>query len=105
MPQIVCGTLEEALQRAGSFAAREDAHLWYTADNGRFVPLADAQLLGRISNEYAEMPGLRLTPQQAQRLLAVDARTCTSVLENLVDLKVLMRGSDGQYAVSPRGMS
>lgn len=97
-PQIVCGSLEEALQRAGSFAIKQDVHLWYTADGRNCAPLANVRLLRKIWNEYVEMPGLRLTREQAQRLWALDAHTCTALLESLVDLKFLVRGPDGQYA-------
>jgi hypothetical protein len=96
-PQIICRGLEEALQRAGSFATKQHVHLWYTAD-GRTCEIGrDVTLLRRIWNEYVEMPALRLTREQAQRLWAVDADTCTSLLESLVDLKVLVRGPDGKY--------
>lgn len=61
-------------------------------------PSADAKLLRAIWNEYVEMPGLRLTCQQAQRLWAIDAHTCASLLDSLVDLKFLVRGADGKYA-------
>jgi len=61
------------------------------------VPNAPATLLRRIWNEYLEMPGLRLTSQQAQRLWGVDADTCTALLKTLVELRFLTRGSDGRY--------
>ena len=95
-PQIVCRTLDEALQRAGSFATKQHVHLWYAA-GGRTCALADIKLLRKIWNEYVEMPGLRLTRDQAARLWAVDADTCTALLETLVDLKFLGRALDGQY--------
>lgn len=44
------------------------------------------------------MPGLCLTSEQAQRLWAIDAQTCTALLWSLVDLQFLVRGPDGQYA-------
>ena len=98
LPQIVCGSLEEALQRAGSFAMKQHVRLWYTQDGRTCAPLADVRLLCKIWNEYVEMPGLRLTREQAQRLWALDARTCTALLESVVELKFLVRGPDGQYA-------
>jgi hypothetical protein len=61
-------------------------------------PLVDATLLRRIWNEYIEMPGLRLTRPQAQRLWGVDEATCVSLLDNLVDLHFLACGADGKYA-------
>lgn len=56
------------------------------------------QLLRRIRGEYLEMPGLRLTREQAQRLWALDRQTCAAVLEFLVDQKFLTRAPDGTYA-------
>ena len=53
--------------------------------------------LRRIWDEYVEMPGLRLTCDQAKRLWHLDAQTCTSFLEGLVALGFLVRGLDGRY--------
>jgi hypothetical protein len=97
-PQIVCTTLEEALQRAAGFASKEQVRLWYTEDGQTCAQLADDKLLRTIWNEYVEMPGLRLTREQAQRLWAMDADTCTSVLESLITLKFLVCCPDGKYA-------
>ena len=41
----------------------------------------DEGLLRRIRSEFLEMPGLRLSREQAQRLWALDAATCDRVLE------------------------
>ena len=97
-PQIQCRTFEEALQRAGSFASGRQVRMWIVADQQQFVPLANDRLLRTIWSEYAEMPGLKLTPEQAQRLWAVDESTCTDLLESLVAAKLLVRGADRQYA-------
>jgi hypothetical protein len=61
------------------------------------VETTDRELLQRIRGEYLEMPGLRLTPEQARRLWSLDLHTCISLLEALVDSKFLARTSDGQY--------
>jgi hypothetical protein len=53
--------------------------------------------LRRIRGEYLEMPGLRLTCSQAQRLWGLDEQTCVKLLDRLVDLKFLVMGSDGNY--------
>jgi hypothetical protein len=55
-------------------------------------------LLRAVWREYAEMPGLRLTVRQAQRLWATDERHCAAVLERLVAARLLIRTSDGRYA-------
>jgi len=54
-------------------------------------------LLQRIEREYEELPGLRLTPAQAQRLWGLDGPTCGAVLTTLVDAGVLHRTPDGRF--------
>ena len=54
-------------------------------------------LLQRITHDYAEQPGLRLTPPQAQRLWGLDGPTCGAVLTALVDAGVLHRTPDGRF--------
>ena len=41
------------------------------------------RLLDIVRGEYVEMPGLRLSRRQAQRLWAIDAETCDAVLAAL----------------------
>jgi hypothetical protein len=53
--------------------------------------------LNRIHVEYIEMPGIRLTEDQAQRLCGVDASVCRVVLEDLVRAGFLYQGPDGSY--------
>ena len=55
-------------------------------------------MLERIRAEYLEMPGLRLTPGQVQRLCGVDRELCQSILDALVDAKFLDVRPDGAYA-------
>ena len=55
-------------------------------------------LLTRIRGEYLEMPGLRLTLEQAQRLCGVERMLCKMVLDALVDARFLRVTSDGHYA-------
>jgi hypothetical protein len=54
-------------------------------------------LLQRICGEFLEMPGLRLTSQQAQRLWGLDERTCRELLGFLVEAKFLGRTPQGAY--------
>lgn len=56
------------------------------------------QTLRRICSEFIEMPGLRLTLRQAQRLWGLDEETCASSLAFLVDAKFLTRVGDRVYA-------
>jgi Fic family protein len=54
-------------------------------------------MMWRIRGEYLEMPGLRLTSEQAARLWHVDAATCTAVLSRLVADRFLTRTRSGAY--------
>jgi hypothetical protein len=58
-------------------------------------PLDD--VIRRVQGEYIEMPGLRLTPAQAQRLWGLDRVACDALLEALVDAKFLLRTRDGAF--------
>jgi len=55
------------------------------------------QVLQRIYSEYLEMPGMRLTRQQAQRLYGLDEHTCAQVLDYLVEAGFLIRASGDTY--------
>ncbi len=61
----------------------------------RVQPQAD--ILRRVCGEYLEMPGLRLKPEQAQRLWGLDQQTCSEVLDVLVGNGFLCRLADGTY--------
>jgi hypothetical protein len=54
-------------------------------------------VLRRVRGEYIEMPGLRLTPAQAQRLWGLDRDSCDALLGALVDAKFLFRTRDGAF--------
>jgi hypothetical protein len=56
------------------------------------------QAFDRIRAEYLEMPGMRLTSAQVQRLSGVDAVICKQVLDDLVLAKFLHAHDDGGYA-------
>lgn len=53
--------------------------------------------LCRIRGEYLEMPGLRLTVLQAQRLWNLDSARCEVLLGALVDAHFLWRTADGAF--------
>jgi hypothetical protein len=59
------------------------------------------QTLQRIRAEFLEMPGLRLTVEQAQRLWHIDGPTCAALLQHLVDVKFLGCSRDGRYGRLP----
>jgi len=58
---------------------------------------AIAELIMRVQGEYREMPGLKLTEVQAQRLWGLDDRTCALVLSALVEEQFLRRTPAGTY--------
>ncbi len=62
------------------------------------VAMPHNALVTRIRGEYLEMPGLRLTLEQAQRLCGVERTLCKRVLDALVEAKFLCVRSDGAYA-------
>jgi hypothetical protein len=68
--------------RIGTSGAREDSI-------ERAVALMEA--------EFREMPGLVLTPVQAQRLLGLDGRTCAAALATLTRRRFLKLTSGGAY--------
>lgn len=55
------------------------------------------EVLQRIQGEYVEMPGLRLTVAQAQRLWGLDRDVCKALLGALVDAKFLSQTRDGSF--------
>lgn len=57
-------------------------------------------LVQRIQREFLEMPGLRLTERQAQRLCGVDAAQCRAALAALVARGFLTRATDGTFALT-----
>lgn len=61
-------------------------------------PLDD--VLRRVQGEFIEMPGLRLTVAQAQRLWGLDRTACDTLLGALVDAKFLLRTRDGAFVRS-----
>jgi hypothetical protein len=63
----------------------------------------DPELLRKARGEFLEMPGLRLTFQQAQRLWSLDASTCKCLLETLVDMGFLVLRDDRQYGRASDG--
>jgi hypothetical protein len=67
-----------------------------TAAVGTHTSTAVDQLLRRIQSEFLEMPGLRLTSRQAQRLWNLDMLVCESLLAALVDVRFLVE-QDGVF--------
>jgi len=62
------------------------------------------RLLDIVRGEFLEMPGLRLTKKQAQRLWALDVATCDALLSTLESSRFLRRTRDGEYMLArPKG--
>jgi hypothetical protein len=55
-------------------------------------------MLKRVRAEYLEMPGLRLTLEQTQRLCGLERALCKMVLDALVDERFLCVKSGEVYA-------
>jgi hypothetical protein len=64
--------------------------------------LSDA-IRHRICGEYLEMPGLRLTCAQAQRLWGLDEQTCLLLFATLIRDGFLHRHTDGRYGRATDG--
>ena len=62
------------------------------------VAIGDA--LRKVKGEYLNMPGLRLTPAQAQRLWGLDRESCHALLGALVDAKFLYKTRDGAFSLN-----
>jgi hypothetical protein len=60
-----------------------------TSTPKRDATIGMEHLLRRIQGEFLEMPGLRLTARQAQRLWDLDDVICESLLAALVDVRFL----------------
>jgi hypothetical protein len=63
-----------------------------------------AEVLDRIRGEYDEMPGLRLTLQQAARFWQMERTVCEAALDTLVQQRCLNRTIEGAYValLNPR---
>ena len=60
-------------------------------------------LLRRVRGEYREMPGLRLTFDQAVRLWNMDRQTCATVLNSLIASRFLQADGFGRYRKAHSG--
>ena len=54
----------------------------------------------RAEAEYLEMPGLKLTAQQASRLWHLNAAASARLLDSMVDAGLLYRAKDGAYVLA-----
>ena len=61
------------------------------------APHAPEDLLRRARSEFLEMPGLKLTFVQAQRLWGLDRETSEAILTKLAEDGFLARTPDGAF--------
>jgi hypothetical protein len=73
-----------------------------TAESSQVLPdrrdkASREQLLCRVRAEFEEMPSLRLTRGQAQRLFGLRPDVCDRVLAALISDHILYHDQDGRY--------
>ena len=68
-----------------------------------FGTASEDALLRRARGEYREMPGMRLTIEQAMRLWNVDRQACATVLNSLVASHYLQVDNVGRYRKAHSG--
>jgi len=68
-----------------------------------FHSQACTDLQCRIRGEYLEMPGMRISLDQAARLWALDREVCRIVLDALVGANFLHRDQQGRYSQTSGG--
>jgi hypothetical protein len=61
-------------------------------------------IVERVRSEYLEMPGMRLTPRQLQRLCGIGPSLCDAVLESMVESRFLAIRPDGTYVRASDGL-
>lgn len=64
---------------------------------------ARSQLVRRVLAEFREMPCLRLTPPQAQRLFGLREDVAARIIESLIGQGHLRLDADGRYAATESG--
>jgi hypothetical protein len=60
---------------------------------------SNQRLVRRIRAEFLEMPGLRLTIEQAQRLWSLKPDKCPTLLKSLLDTRFLRRTERGLFVL------
>jgi hypothetical protein len=112
-PQIAYSTYDEAVARAMRFARSRSVNVWrregstlarVAISSLKDMPMRTStdDMLHRVRGEFFEMPGLRLTDSQAQRLWGLDPSTCSALLTALVDAGYLFRTADGSVMKTDR---
>ena len=60
-------------------------------------PFDYLQIQRRVRAEFAEMPGMQVTLEQAMRLWSLNRETCESVIGELMASRFLQRDLHGRY--------
>jgi hypothetical protein len=102
----VCDWLAAIPQRSGRIVAMLGTYPRVTVWNDfcckqdltKSADLLMRRAIERLRAEFMEMPGLRLTIVQIQRLCGMDQTLCQNVLDALVNMKFLRVNPDGTYA-------
>jgi hypothetical protein len=55
-----------------------------------------------IQSEYREIPGLKLTKPQAQRLWGIDGHICDALLNTLIESHFLAKTANQSYVLADR---
>ena len=67
---------------------------------GDTVPAIQGPIAQRVRGEFTEMPGMRLTVAQAERLFGLTVEIAEAVLDDLQRTSFLGRSGDGRYALA-----
>ncbi len=62
-----------------------------------FTTIHDDAVLRRVRGEFREMPGMRLTIEQASRLWTLDRDTCANIFHSLVATRFLEADANGRF--------
>jgi len=60
-------------------------------------------IVNRVRAEFLEMPGLRLSAEQIQRLCGIEEHLCVAVLDALVEARFLSANANGTYTRATEG--
>lgn len=84
-----------------STGPRDIPHRTHDASAARLT--GDVALLNRVRGEFREMPGMRLTIDQAMRLWGLDRVTVEGLFETLVAGRFLDADGEGRYRMTHGG--
>jgi hypothetical protein len=74
-----------------------DGHVWQTRSADRLPDPLWQATLSRVRGEFAEMPCIRVTPDQACTLLGLQAPASHWILERLAEEGYLSKTPQGEY--------